>query len=122
MGSLVDITLVDRWNVGRVSDAVLFMLGNCGLRSLVSMLDALPMVVLVSRLLLSGVIYPARNSVATYKPVAAAVSTKPPFFLNKIYMFSICLILLRGFTLKARQKKKKSSGTAALQFYEWVRF
>lgn len=75
MGSLVDITLVNRWNVGRVSDAVLFMLGNCGLRSLVSMLDALPMVVLVSRLLLSGVIYPARNSVATYKPVAAVVST-----------------------------------------------
>lgn len=82
MGSLVDITLVNRWNVGRVSDAVLFMLGNCGLRSLVSMLDALPMVVLVSRLLLSGVIYPARNSVATYKPVAAAVSTKPTFFLT----------------------------------------
>ena len=76
MGSLVDITLVNRWNVGRVSDAVLFMLGNCGLRSLVSMLDALPMVVLVSRLLLSGVIYPARNSVATYKPVAAAVNPR----------------------------------------------
>lgn len=68
--------------------------------------DALPMVVLVSRIPLSGVIYPARNSVTTYKPFAAAVSTKSPFFLNKIYIFLICLILLRVHAKSTAKKKK----------------
>lgn len=49
-GAIIDIILINRWNVGYVDDKVVFMLGNCGLRSLIAMLDALPMVILISRL------------------------------------------------------------------------
>ena len=53
-GALVDIILVNRWNVTVISDKSLFLLGNCAVRSLVGMLDSLPAVVLVSRLVRGG--------------------------------------------------------------------
>ena len=53
-GAAIDIILVNRWNVGVISDKALFLLGNCAVRSLVGMLDSLPGIILVSRLVRGG--------------------------------------------------------------------
>jgi hypothetical protein len=88
-GSLVDIALVNRWNVGHVSDAVLFLLGNCGLRSLVAMLDALPMVVLVSRLAIPGAETTTYALLAGLQNLGSTTSLAAGIALADVYNVSI---------------------------------
>lgn len=88
-GAIIDVVLVNRWNVGIVDDKVVFMLGNCGLRSCIAMLDALPMVILVSRLTPKGSETTMYALLAGFQNLGSAMSIAVGVCLAKLFAVNI---------------------------------